>query len=243
MEWEDDAYVLSARAFGESGAIVELLTEGHGRHAAHVAGGASRRMKPVLQPGAQVVARFRARSSDQLGAATLEPVGEGPSALFDDPLALAGLAAAASVAVGALPEREPQPGVYLAFGALVQTLTLTDLWPAVFVKFEAGLLEALGFGMDLSRCGATGATDDLIYVSPRTGRAVSRAAGEPYKDRLLRLPPFLLGAQAGLQPGDIADGFALTGAFLQRHVFDPLNRPLPPARVWLLDKLQDADRL
>ena len=137
----------------------------------------------------------------------------------------------------------PQPGVYLAFGALVQTLALTDLWPAVFVKFEAGLLEALGFGMDLSRCGATGVTDDLIYVSPRTGRAVSRGAGEPYKDRLLRLPPFLLGAQAGLQAGDIGDGFALTGAFFQRHVFDPLNRPLPPARVWLLDKLQDSDRL
>ena len=109
MEWEDDAFVLSARAHGETGAIVELLTAGHGKWAAHVAGGASRKMKPFLQPGARVIARYRARMADQLGSATLEPVGEGPAALFDDPLALAGLAAAAAVAAGALPEREPHP--------------------------------------------------------------------------------------------------------------------------------------
>ncbi len=243
MDWEDDAFVLSARAYGETGAIVELLCEQHGRFAAHVAGGASRRLKPFLQPGARVIANFHARTTDQLGAARLEPVGEGPSALFDDPLALAGLAAAASVAAGALPEREPHPGAYLAFEALVGALVLTDIWPAVFVRFEAGLLEELGFGFDLSRCAATGETDDLTHVSPRTGRAVSRSAAAPYIDRLLRLPPFMLGAQAGLGPGDIGDGLALTGAFLEKYVFDPLNKPLPPARVWLLEKLRAADRL
>ena len=243
MEWEDDAFVLSARRYGETGAIVELLTEERGRFAAHIAGGASRKHKATLQPGSKVIASYRARTSDQLGAAVLEPIGEGPSALFDDPLALAGLAAAASVTVGALPEREPHPDVFAGFEALIGSFMLTDIWPAVYVKFEAGLLDALGFGFDLSKCGATGATDDLIYVSPRTGRAVSRSAGEPYKDRMLPLPPFMLGAQAGLGDGDIGDGLGLTGAFLERYVFDPLNKPLPPARVWLVDKLREAERL
>jgi DNA repair protein RecO (recombination protein O) len=243
MEFEDDAFVLAARAHGEAGAIVDLLTANHGRYAAHVAGGASRKMKPFLQAGAQVILRYRARVSDQLGSAQLEPVGEGPSALFDDPLALAGLAAAAAVAAGALPEREPHPGAYLAFEALVGAFAIPHIWPAVFVRFEAGLLQDLGFGLDLSKCASTGSTDDLIYVSPRTGRAVSRAAGEPYKDRLLALPPFMLSAQSRLTPGDVGAGLDLTGHFLQAFIFNPLNRPLPPARLWLLDRLREADRL
>jgi len=243
MEWEDDAYVLSARSHGETGAIVDLLTEQHGRFAAHVAGGASRRMKPFLQAGARVQASYRARVSDQLGSAQLEPVGEGPSALFDDPMALAGLAAAAAVAAGALPEREPHPGAFHAFEALTGAFVFEDIWPAVFVRFEAGLLQDLGFGLDLSRCAATGSMDDLVWVSPRTGRAVSRAAGEPYADKLLPLPPFLLSAQGGLSEGDIRAGFDITGHFLEQFVFGPLNKPLPPARVWLLEKLADAGRL
>jgi DNA repair protein RecO (recombination protein O) len=181
--------------------------------------------------------------SEQLGSATLEPVGEGPSALFDDPLALAGLAAAASVAAGALPEREPHPGAYFAFEALTRALAHPDIWPAVFVRFEVGLLEELGFGLDFSKCAATGSLDDLVYVSPKTGRAVSRAAGQPYKDRMLALPPFLLGTQAGLGPGDVGAGLALTGHFLEAFIFNPLNRPLPPARLWLVDRLTEAGRL
>lgn len=243
MEFEDDAFVLSARAHGEAGAIVEFLTARHGKYAAHVAGGTSRRLKPFLQPGAQAIVRFRARVADQLGSASLEPVGEGPSALFDDRLALSGLAAAAAVAAGALPEREPHPGAYLAFEALTQALVHPDIWPAVFVRFEAGLLQDLGFGLDLSKCAATGAHDDLIYVSPRTGRAVSREAGEPYKDKMLKLPPFMLGAQAGLAPGDVGAGLDLTGHFLEAFIFNPLNRPLPPARLWLVDRLAEAGRL
>ena len=243
MEWEDDAFVLSARSHGESGAIVDLRTEEHGRFAAHVAGGGSRKMKPYLPAGARVRAGDRARMSDQLGSAQLEPVGEGPSALFDDPLALAGLAAAAAVAAGALPEREPHPGAYYAFDSLSNAFSLTDIWPAIFVRFEAGLLQELGFGLDLSKCASTGATDDLVWVSPRTGRAVSRVAGEPFADRLLPLPGFLLGSQGGLAEGDIRKGFDLTGHFLEQFVFGPLNRPLPPARVWLLERLADAGRL
>ncbi|GAA0623858.1 DNA repair protein RecO [Brevundimonas kwangchunensis] len=240
MDFTEDAFVLAARSHGDTGVIVDLLTETHGRRSAYVAGGASRKMKPFLQPGARVVAEYRARTSEQLGSARLEPIGEGPSVLFDDPLALTGLAAAAAVVQGALPEREPHPGVFLAFEALVSAFALPEVWPAIFVRFEAGLLEDLGFGMDLSRCAATGAMDDLIYVSPRTGRAVSREAGAPYADKMLALPPFMLGAQAGLGTGDILAGFALTGHFLEQFVFHPQNRPLPPARDRLVEKLSAA---
>jgi DNA repair protein RecO (recombination protein O) len=243
MEFEDEAFVLSARPFGEAGAIVELLTARHGKYAAHVAGGASRRLKPVLQAGAPVTARYRARTGEQLGSASLEAAGPGPAALFDDPLALSGLAAAAAVAAGALPEREPHAGAYLAFQALAEALSGTELWPAVFVRFEAGLLQELGFGLDLSKCAATGTTDDLVYVSPRTGRAVSRDAGEPYAERLLALPAFLLSSQRRLEPGDIQAGLALTAHFLEQFIFNPLNRPLPPARLWLVDRLAEAGRL
>ena len=196
-----------------------------------------------MQPGARVLARYRARVSEQLGAAQLEGAGEGPAALFDQPLALAGLAAGAAVAAGALPEREPHSGAFDAFEALAAVLGDAEIWPAVYVRFEAGLLQELGFALDLSRCAATGSTDDLIYVSPKSGRAVSRAAGEPYAERLLKLPPFLLSAQGGLRPGDIGDGLVLTGHFLESFVFAAMNRPLPPARVWLLDRLRDAQRL
>ena len=240
MDFEDDAFVLSARAHGETGAIVELLTALHGRWAAHVAGGASRRMKPFLQPGARVTVRYRSRTSDQLGSATLEPESQGPAALFDDPAALAGLSSAAAVAAAALPEREAHPGAFLAFEALTAVLEHPHIWPAVYVRFEAGLLEELGFGLDLSRCAATGSTEDLIYVSPRTGRAVSRQAGDPYKDRMLALPSFMLSSQAGLDEGDVGAGLDLTGHFLEQFVFGPLNRPLPPSRMWLLDRLRDA---
>ncbi|WP_333592686.1 DNA repair protein RecO [Brevundimonas sp.] len=243
MDFADEAFVLAARAHGDTGAVVELLTAEHGRRAAYVAGGASRRMKPFLQPGARVQAEYRARTSDHLGAARLEPMGQGPSALFDDPLALTGLSAAAAVAQGALPEREPHPGAFLAFEALMAAFAVPEVWPAVFVRFEAGLLEDLGFGLDLSRCAATGSTDDLVWVSPRTGRAVSASAGAPYADKLLVLPPFMLGAQAGVREGDAKAGFDLTGHFLEQFVFHPLNRPLPPARVWMLDKLAEAGRL
>ncbi|MBA3810237.1 MAG: DNA repair protein RecO [Caulobacteraceae bacterium] len=243
MEFEDDAFILAARAFGETGAIVEALTARHGKYAAHVAGGASRRMKSFLQVGARVIVNYKARTADQLGSASLEPVGEGPSALFDDALALAGLTAAASVAGAALPEREPHPGAFLAFESLTATLADSDVWPAVFVRFEAGLLQDLGFGLDLTHCAVTGAADDLIYVSPRTGRAVSASAGEAYKARLLTLPPFLLSAQGGLKPGDIGAGPTLTGHFLEACVFAALNRPLPPARLRLIDKLGEAERL
>ena len=153
------------------------------------------------------------------------------------------LSAAAAVAAGALPEREAHPGAFHALEALIAALAIPEIWPAVYVRFEAGLLQDLGFGLDLSKCAATGTLDDLIYVSPRTGRAVSREAGRPYHDKLLPLPPFMLSAQGGLADGDVKAGLDITGHFLEQFVFHPLNRPLPPARVWLLDRLGEAERL
>lgn len=243
MEFQDDAFVLAARAHGETGAVIDLLTRSHGRVLAYVAGGASRKMKPFLQPGARVLADYRARTSEHLGSVRLEPVGEGAAALFDDRLALTGLAAAAAVAQGALHEREPHPGAFLAMEALCEALVHPEVWPAVFVRFELGLLDDLGFGLDLTRCAATGSREDLIWVSPRTGRAVSEQAGRPYAERLLTLPPFLLGAQARLKPGDVGSGFRLTGHFLEMFVFHPLNKPLPTARDRLVEKLGEAGLL
>lgn len=241
MEFEEIAIVLSSRAHGEAGAIVEALTEQRGKWAAHVAGGASRRARPALQVGARIAFTYRARVSEQLGSARIEALGEGPAALFDDPLALAGLASAAAVVSGALPEREAHPGVYRAFDTLLSTLATPEVWPPLLVRFEAGLLAELGFGLDLSCCAATGTTEALAFVSPRTGRAVNATAGAPYQERLLRLPAFLLAAQNRVGRGDVTAGLALTGHFLRACVFDPLNRPLPPARERLLERLRERD--
>jgi DNA repair protein RecO (recombination protein O) len=243
MEWRDEAFVLSARPHGESGAVVQLLTLEHGRFAAHVAGGGSRRMKPYLQAGSRVLADFRAKTPEQLGSVRLEPAGEGVSVLFDDPLGLAGVAAAAAVAQGALPEREPHPSAFAGFEALLSSFAFAEIWPAVFVRYEVGLLEELGFGLDFSRCASTGRAEDLVYVSPRTGRAVSRGAAQGFEDRLLPLPPFLLSGTNALGAGDVGRGLDLTGHFLARFVFSPLDRPLPPARERLLDRLAAAERL
>ncbi len=242
MDFEDEAYVLDARLHGESGAIVHVLTESHGVFAAHIAGGASRRLRATLQPGAQVLFRFRARHADQLGQATLEAMTASPD-LLDDPSGLLGLQCAAAMTRAALPEREPHPGAYHAFSALLGVFQHSSVWPAVYVRYEAGLLENLGYGLDLSACAVTGSHDDLVYVSPKSGRAVSRGAGEPYHDKLLALPGFLLSSQGGLRTGDIDNGLALTGFFLERHVFHPHNRPLPEVRVRLADALRDASMI
>ena len=243
MEWHDTGFVVAARRHGESAVIVELLTRDHGVRAAYVPGGGSRRAKPRLQIGSRVLVDYRARTAEQLGSAKLEPMGEGPAVLFDDRLALAGLAAAAAVTLGALPEREPHPQVFEAVSALLHAFAEVEAWPAVLVRFEAGLLAQLGFGLDLARCAVTGSAENLVWVSPRSGRAVSGVAGAPYEDRLLPLPAFLLSERASLEPGDIGAGLALTGHFLEAVVFAALQKPLPPARKWLVDRLADSGKL
>ncbi len=239
MEWTDEGFVLAARVHGEGGAVVQLLTREHGRHAGLLHGGQSGRNRAHAQPGNQVEAFWRARLPEHLGTYRLEPLRHHAAAVFDDAGRLGGLTAACAVAEIALPERERHSPVYEGFSILVETITADEgggVWPAVFVRWEIGLLADLGFGLDLDRCAATGSNDQLAYVSPRTGRAVSLSAGEPYRERLLRLPPFLAGGAAPAGD-DVLDGLKLTGHFLARHIFHPLNRPEPPARSSMVARL------
>jgi DNA repair protein RecO (recombination protein O) len=235
MEWSDDAIVLSVRAHGESAAIVDALTRGHGRHAGLVRGGASRKSKAMLQPGNSLRVVWRARLAEHLGSYTAEPARARAGRLLDRRAALAGLNAFTAVAQAVLPEREPHGPVYDAALVLLDAMVEGDFpdWGPLYVRWEAGLLEELGFGLDLSHCAATGATDGLIFVSPRSGRAVSDSAGAPYRQRLLALPPFLLGSQNAVAPADIAAGLKLTAHFLADRVLAPHGKDLPPARLRL----------
>ena len=236
MEWSDDAIVLSVRPHGESSAIVEVLTHGHGRHLGLVRGGASRRAKPSLQPGNTLHLNWRARLNEHLGNFTIELARARAGDMLESREALAGLNAFSAIVGNTMPEREVHEQVFDAGNILLDAMQDDgfDHWGALFVRFEMGLLEALGFGMDLSRCASTGAVDDLIYVSPRTGRAVSREAGEAYKDRLFVLPQFLLGTQ-NATPGatEVAAGLKLTAHFLLERVLRPHGREMPPARLHL----------
>jgi DNA repair protein RecO (recombination protein O) len=236
MEWSDDAIVLSVRPHGESGAILEALTHTHGRHLGLVLGGASRSRKPTLQPGNGVRLTWRARLSEHLGNFTAELDRARAGVLMDSREALTGLNAFTAIAGATLPERAPTYGpVFTAANILLDAMMDDGLahWGAVFVRWEAGLLEALGFGLDLTACAATGSADDLIYVSPRSGRAVSAGAGAPYAARLLPLPRFLLASQNAASLADIAAGLALTGHFLFERVLRPHEKPMPPARLRL----------
>lgn len=238
MEWQDDALILSVRPFQETGVILEVISRRHGRHLGLVRGGVGRALRGVLQPGNGVMASWRARIADQLGSFSVELSDERASDFLHSPLLLTGLQSAAAVLSGALPEREAHEPAYLGLTALLDAARVTREtdWAGLYVMWEMGLLSELGFGLDLSRCAVTGTMDDLTHVSPRTGRAVSRGAAAPYLDKLLRLPPFLLGRQAGeLTPADIRDGLALTGHFLERHVLWPHEKPLPQVRTRLAE--------
>jgi DNA repair protein RecO (recombination protein O) len=240
MEWSDKGIVLSSRRHGENAAIVTLLTESHGRHAGLVRGGTGRRLRGVLQTGNEVAASWRARLPEHLGSYNIELGRARAAVLMAHGDRLAALTAAAAIVEAVLPEREPHQPVYQGLLSFLDGLEHNEtlIWAAVYVRFELGLLAELGFGLDLSRCAATGTSDDLVYVSPRTGRAVSAVAGAPYKDRLLQLPKFLLGSQSGGVSGrDLRDGLALTGFFLEQWVFAPHGRREPKARTRLVDRI------
>lgn len=237
MRWNDEAFVLSARRHGETGAVVHLLTREHGRHGGLVRGGGGRRLSAVLQPGNQVRAEWRGRLEEHLGTLAVELTKARAAAVLGDPARLAALASACAVVEAALPEREPHPALYEAVAALLDALEGSPAWAAAYVRWELGLLAELGYGLDLTRCAATGDREDLAYVSPRSGQAVSRAAAEPWRDRLLPLPGFLLGAQAGAGPAEVRDGLALTGFFLERRVLAPHGRAEPRARTRLVELL------
>ena len=246
MEWTDDAIVLSARGHGESSLVVQLLTAEHGRHAGLAHGGASRRQRPVYQPGNGVRATWRGRLAEHLGSLTAELAAGRAGQWIGDPLRLAGVGAACAVAEASLPERAPAPAVYRGLLALLDALERDD-WGEAYVAWEIALLGELGFGLDLERCAATGRNDTLAWVSPKSGRAVSLSAGAPYSGKLLRLPDFLNGGtdaavRAGTGPEavswpDIADGLKLSGHFLERHVFAPHDRALPPARLRFAERV------
>lgn len=237
MEWIDDGFVLAARKHGENAVIATLLTRAHGRHAGLVRGGAGRRARGVWQPGNYLRATWRARLSEHLGNYTAELLRSHAAPLLDEPLPLLALSSAAALVEAALPEREPHPALFDNFARLVEALPRPG-WAAAYVRWELALLAELGFGLDLTECAATGTNDGLVFVSPRTGRAVSAAAGAPWRDRLLSLPGFLLDPDDGeVGPAAVADGLVLTGYFLRTHALGPEPRGLPQARVRLAEAL------
>ncbi|MFK7875322.1 MAG: DNA repair protein RecO [Paracoccaceae bacterium] len=238
MEWRDEGVLLAARRHGESSVIIEVLTSTRGRHAGVVRGGASRKMSPILQPGAQLDLQWRARLEDHLGSFTVELIRSRAGNVMDDRLALAGLNAVTALLTFALPERESYPTLYRKTLGVLDLLDQPELWPLAYLQWELALLEGLGFGLDLNTCAATGATEGLVFVSPRTGRAVSRKGAGEWADRMLPLPPVLL-RRGNAPDAEIIEALHTTGYFLTHHLAADLGgRPLPEARRRLIDALQ-----
>lgn len=241
-QWQDQGIVLSARAHGESGAVVTLLTENNGRHAGYVRGAHSSKNRGMLEPGSLVDARWTSRVSDGLGSFTLELAQSYAPRIMSDPLRLAALQSACSLCAESLPEREGHPGLFHGFIALLETLE-GEHWAAAYVMWEIALLKELGFSLDLAKCAGGGDANDLIYVSPKTGRAVSREQGVLYKDRLLRLPAFL---RPSVRPDeesryeeDVLSGLDLTGHFLEHWAFAHHNG-IPEARALFYERMRNA---
>ena len=239
MQWTDEGIVLGVRRHGEASGILELMTRAHGRHLGLVRGGFGSRMKPVLQVGNGVSATWRARLDEHLGNYTIEPVNLRAADYFAASHAIYGVSHLAAL-MRLLPERDPHEGLYDEFDGILERLTDLVLVAPMVVRFELQMLSELGFGLDLEQCASTGATADLIYVSPKSGRAVSRIAGEPWADKMLQLPAFLRDLDIEPQGGDLADGFALTGYFLERHVLAPRGLTLTDERAHFIAALNRA---
>ncbi|WP_076857940.1 DNA repair protein RecO [Bradyrhizobium mercantei] len=232
MEWTDEGIVLGVRRHGESSAIVELLTREHGRHLGLVRGGASSRMRPLLQPGNSVTAVWRARLDEHLGMYALEGTRLRAATLLASSHAVYGVTHLAALA-RLLPERDPHEDIYEMLQGTLDDFEDTGVAAVHVIRFELAMLTELGFGLDLENCAATGETTDLVYVSPKSGGAVSRSAGEPWRDRLLPLPAFLREGEGGANSWsdqDLIDGFQITGLFLLRHVLEPRGQGHSDAR-------------
>src|SRR5262245_11668925 len=236
MQWTDEGIVLGVKRHGEANAILELMTRDHGRHLGLVRGGSGSRLKPVLQPGNTVSATWRARLDEHLGNYMVEGLSLRAASFFSTPHAIYGVAHLGAL-MRLLPERDPHPSLYQALDEILSHLDDAVLAAPLVVRFELQLLSELGFGLDLERCVATGASGDLVFVSPKSGRAVSRAAGEPWADKMLRLPAFLRERDVKPIGRDIADGFALTGHFLTRHVLDARGLALGDERAHFIAAL------
>ncbi len=236
MDWRDHGILLTTRRHGETAAIVEVFTEGHGRHAGVVRGGTSRKVAPILQPGAQLDVLWRARLEEHIGTFQVEPLRSRAAAAFSGRLALAGLNTVVALLSFCLPEREPHPSVYKQTEQLMDLLGQDDIWPLAYMRWELALLEELGFGLDLSQCAVTGATDGLTYISPKSGRAVSAEGAGEWADKLLPLPPCLRG-QGNAPDAEIAQGLHTTGYFLQHWVAPSLGHsPIPEARARFVEQ-------
>lgn len=235
MDWRDQGILLAVRRHGETSAIIEVFTQEHGRHAGVVRGGTSRKIAPILQPGAQLDVSWRARLEDHIGSFTVEPLRSRAAAAMSGRMALAGLNAVTALLSFCLPEREPHPNLYRQSERLLDLLGQDEIWPLAYLRWELGLLEELGFGLDLRACAVTGTTEDLVFVSPRTGRAVSAAAAGVWADRLLPLPPCLRG-QGPAPDTEIAEALGTTGYFMENRLAPALGeRPLPEARRRFVD--------
>lgn len=240
MNWSDVGIVLSARKYGEGSAVVSLMTPEHGRFSGLVRGGSGNRARGIYESGNVVSVDWRARIEEHLGAFNCELIKPYAALYLDDKLRLAGLSSACAVLELALPEREPYPEVYESLFNFVENLEI-QAWLEDYVRWEKNLLTALGFGLDLTSCASSGQTDELIYVSPKSGRAVSKNAGEPYKDKLLSLPNFLTDHDNIKKKNDyreISNGLFLTGYFLDRNVFIHNRTGAPPARIRLVDRVR-----
>ena len=231
MSFTDHGVVLDARAHGETAAVAHVFTAAHGRRAGLVYGGQGRRMRPVLQPGNEVSLEWKGRGEESLGHFSLELTRARAAEAMADRLSLAGLAAACAVALACLPEREAHFPSYQGMAVLLDNLDDIDVWPALMARWELGLLAELGFGLTLDRCAATGASENLVYVSPRSACAVSAEAGAPYKDKLLPLPAFLRGASAQASLAEACDALMTTGRFIETRILHPADRQLPEARL------------
>ena len=235
MEWREEGIVLGVRRQGETSAVAEIMTRARGRHLGLVRGGRSRKLQPVLQPGNQVEATWRARLDEHLGFMTVEPVQLRAAHLMESAIGLHGIQLLAAH-IRLLPERDAHPRLYDAIQTIVAHLEEPLLAGALILRFEVMLLEDLGFGLDLETCAASGRRDDLVYVSPKSGRAVSREAGEPWKDRLLPLPGFLVGADETLDGDSLIQGFRMTRFFLARHVWEPRAIDEPVSRNGAIER-------
>ena len=235
MEWRDQGILLSSRRHGETSAIIEMFTPSKGRHVGVVRGGTSRKIAPILQPGAQLDVAWRARLEDHIGSFTVEPVRSRAAVAMGDRLALAGLNAVTALLSFCLPEREPHAPLYERTQVLLDLLGQGDVWPLAYLQWEIGLLEEMGYALDLQTCAVTGATDDLIYVSPKSGRAVSAKGAGEWADKLLPLPDVMRGL--GDAPDEeIGKAFLTTGYFLKAHLARDLgDTPLPEARARFVD--------
>jgi DNA repair protein RecO (recombination protein O) len=231
MEWRDQGILLTTRRHGETSVIIDVFTRDHGRHNGVVRGGTSRKIAPILQPGAQLDLLWRARLEDHIGAYSVEPIRSRAAAALSGRLALAGLNAVTALLTFCLAEREVHGNLYLRTERLLDLLGQNEIWPLAYLNWELDLLEDLGFGLDLGSCAATGATENLVYVSPRTGRAVSEAAAGEWARRMLPLPPVLRGVGSG-PDSEVALALGTTGYFLEHRLAPALgNKPLPEARA------------